>query len=198
VQRYQCLCVRSSKNTPQSCRSRPGPRLQMDDGGTGTFQTHADKELTDQRRQFIRLASIAKHRHGSVVKRAASRCDQFANKLIPRLSFMKRLSNPAIIIEGRLDADVIRIWTQQVGPFVRPVISEFRFQQQSIHKPGTFVGRFVGKKICHFILTVGIRPQISVVARRRNVWSSQTADGVMFRLCNFCQTRSSMKLFFGN
>ena len=47
---------------------------------------------------------------------------------------MKRLANPVVIVEHRLDPDAIWIWAQQIHPLVRPEVRVLRILQQSIHQ----------------------------------------------------------------
>ncbi len=106
----------------------------------GTFQSHTDKQLADECRGFIGRSSITVQGDRSVAKRAATCGDQFADKLIPRHSLMKSFTNPAVVVQNCLDADPVRVRSQQIHPLVGPVVCEVRFLQQTIHQLLSLVG----------------------------------------------------------
>ncbi len=115
-----------------------------------TFQANTQEQLADHRCQLFGLPSIAKHCHRAVVEGAALGGDQLTRELIPRLSVEERLTNPAVVVERRLDAHVIRIRTQQIGPFVCPVFSELGLKKQSINQFGSLVWIGIIQKLSHF------------------------------------------------
>ncbi len=100
----------------------------------GTFESDAEKQLTDDGGEFIRSSSVAIQSDRSFAKCAALSRQQFTSKLVPRPPFPERLSNEVIVVQDCLDSDAIRIWPQQVHPFVGPVIRKIRFLQKSVHE----------------------------------------------------------------
>ena len=71
--------------------------------------------------------------------------DNLADELVVRLVAAKSIAQPGIEIEVRLDAHAIGIGSNQISPFVRPVIGILGASEQGINQLCPLAGRLVCK-----------------------------------------------------
>src|SRR6266511_2917107 len=88
------------------------------------FQAHAEEELAEHRREFRWLTPVAIDDGRPIAMAVPFRQHDFARELVVRLVRAKALAQPLIEQVNTFYADAIRIWAQQIGPFVGPEIRE--------------------------------------------------------------------------
>ena len=76
-----------------------------------TLQPNAEEQLADDRRQLVWLAAIAEKIRVAVPPGAPFRRDQLAHELVIRFVLPKGVPNPGVVVQHRLDSDVIRVRT---------------------------------------------------------------------------------------
>src|SRR5688500_389295 len=81
----------------------------------GAFHPHAEEELAEHGRQFGRFSPVTINGQWPFVVIAAFGDENLSHELIKWLVGAKRIAQPLVEKEDALDADAIRVRTQQIG-----------------------------------------------------------------------------------
>ena len=112
----------------------------------GAFQADTEEELAEHGGEFLGTSPIPKDCYRAVSERASLRGKQVMDKAVIGLVLPEVFSHPAIQAPYGFDADAVGVRSQEIDPFVGPVIRILGPGEQAVHKLSAFRGIFSGEK----------------------------------------------------
>ena len=114
------------------------PRLERVVVALGAFEPDAEEDLADDRRRFLGLSAVSPDRRRP---RRGSCCPLavriWLDELVVGKVAAEGVANPGVEVEDGLYPDPVRVWSEQVGPLVGPVVG--------VLGPSRAIGRSAGR-----------------------------------------------------